>query len=141
MLFLLISRITGEPQLIVSGSEFSQIMYYLTKIVIVPLSSILFYVVLPSMILETVSALFFNSRAEIYTPLMVFSTVMLAAGQLGMSWAGISSAGFMIILYALIQSVACSVLYHRTQRIWLPIVLYAIVTALYYPLSGLLYLI
>ncbi|MGN0475428.1 MAG: hypothetical protein ACI4IJ_10085 [Acutalibacteraceae bacterium] len=141
VLFLLISRITGASQLIVSGSVLSQIMYYLTKIMIVPLSNIIFYVVLPSMLLEFASSLFFNSRAEIRIPLMIFSTVMLAAGQLGMSWAGISGAGFMITLYALIQSGVCSVVYHRTQRIWLPILIYALVTALYYPLSGLLYLI
>lgn len=141
VLFLLISRVTGEPQLIVSGSGFSQIMYYLTKVALVPASNILFYVVLPSMILETVSSLFFDSRAEICIPLMIFSTIMLAAGQLGMSWTGISNAGFMITLYALIQSAACSVLYHRTQRMWMPILLYALVTALYYPLSGLLYMI
>lgn len=141
VLFLLISRITGASQLIVSGSVLSQIMYYLTKIMIVPLSNIIFYVVLPSMILEFISSLFFNSRAEIRIPLMIFSTIMLAAGQLGMSWAGISGAGFMITLYALIQSGVCSILYHRTQRIWLPILIYALVTALYYPLSGLLYLI
>lgn len=141
VLFLLISRITGASQLIVSGSVLSQIMYYLTKIMIVPLSNIIFYVVLPSMLLEFASSLFFNSRADIRIPLMIFSTVMLAAGQLGMSWAGISGAGFMITLYALIQSGVCSVVYHRTQRIWLPILIYALVTALYYPLSGLLYLI
>lgn len=141
VLFLLISRITGDPQLIVSGSVLSQILYYLTKIMLVPLSNIIFYVVLPSMILEFVSSLFFDSRAEIRIPLMIFSTVMLAAGQLGMSWAGISGAGFMITLYALIQSGVCSVLYHRTQRIWLPTLIYALVTALYYPLSGLMYLI
>lgn len=141
VLFLLKSRILGEPQLIVSGTIFSQTLYYLTKICLVPCANILLFLVLPSAVIKNVLVLITDNRTQAEIPLIVATTVILTLGQLGMSWEGISGAGIAIAIYALIQSAVCSVIYHRTEIVWFPVLVYAGVTVLYYPLSWLLYLI
>lgn len=141
ILFLLKSRILGEPQLIVSGTIFSQVLYYLTKICLAPCANILLFVVLPSAIIKNILVLITDNKTQAEIPLIIATTVILTFGQLGMSWEGISGAGIAIALYALIQSAVYSVIYHRTEIVWFPVLVYAGVTVLYYPLSWLLYLI
>lgn len=141
VLFLLKSRIFGESQLIVGGTAISQILYYFTKLCLVPCANILLFLVIPSAIIKNILVLITDNKSQAEIPLIFATTIILTLGQLGMSWQGISSAGFAIVFYALIQSVAYSVIYHRTEVVWFPVLVYVGVTVLYYPLSWLLYLI
>ncbi len=141
VLLMLISRIFEGRSAAVSGSVFSQTMYYITKLAVVPFTNIMLYLVIPSAIIKIVITLVSDSDKKVELPLTVLTTVTLTLGMLGMSWDGIRNAGFLLSVYALIQSASYSVVYHRTNTIWRPVLLYIGVTALYYPLSYLLNLI
>ena len=141
VLLMLISRIFGGRAAGVSGSLFSQVMYYITKLAVVPFTNIMLYLVIPSAIIKIVVTLVSNSDKKVELPLTVLTTVTLTLGMLGMSWEGVRGAGWLLSVYALIQSASYSVVYHRTNTIWKPTLLYMGVTALYYPLSYLLNLI
>ena len=138
---MLISRIFGGRAAGVSGSLFSQVMYYITKLAVVPFTNIMLYLVIPSAIIKIVVTLVSNSDKKVELPLTVLTTVTLTLGMLSMSWEGVRHAGLLLAVYALIQSASYSVVYHRTNTIWRPTLLYMGVTALYYPLSYLLNLI
>lgn len=141
VLLMLVSRIFSGRAAGVSGSIFSQMMYYITKIGVIPFTNIMLYLVIPSAILRIVITLAANSDKKVELPLTVITTVILTLGMLGMSWTGVRGAGWLLSVYALIQSASYSVVYHRTNTIWKPTLLYTGVTALYYPLSYLLNLI
>lgn len=141
VLYALGSRLlVGRPEA-VTGSVFSQIMYYFTKIAVVPAANVLLFLVLPSAIMKILVTLASESHKRIELPLILTSTVTLTLGMLGMTWSGVKNAGWLLVGYALLQSAACSVLYHRTNNVRRVILLYAAVTALYYPLAWLLRLV
>lgn len=141
VLLMLISRFFGGRSAGVSGSLFSQVMYYITKLAVVPFTNIMLYLVIPSAIIKIVVTLVSNSDKKVELPLTVITTITLTLGMLGMSWDGVRNAGLLLAVYALVQSASYSVVYHRTNTIWRPTLLYMGVTALYYPLSYLLNLI
>ena len=61
VLLMLISRIFGGRAAGVSGSLFSQVMYYITKLAVVPFTNIMLYLVIPSAIIKIVVTLVSNS--------------------------------------------------------------------------------
>lgn len=137
-LFLLGSWLAGKSVELTSSPGMYPIVYYILKIFFVPLENIILFVAIPSQIIGHVAPFIFDSKKESELPLMISSTVILAAAQLGMTWSGIAGADIVIIVYGLIQSAACSVLYHRSGNVWVPTAVYSGVTVLYYLMSWLL---
>lgn len=138
VIFLLGSWFAGGSIELSSAPGMYEIVYYIMKIFIVPLENIILFVAIPSQIIEYISTFIFESRKQAERPLIVSSTVILAAAQLGLTWSSLVSADAVIIAYALIQSAVCSVLYHRSRNVWVPTAVYSGVTVLYYLMSWLL---
>lgn len=141
VIYLVVSRIFSGPFVPPSGGIFSQTMYYFTKLLLVPFTNVMLYLVLPSAILRIVLTLISETREKTELPLTVAGSVILVLGMLGMSWSGVRGAGFIIGFYAVVQAVAYSIIYHRTDTVWRPVVLYGGVTGTYYILAWLLSLI
>ena len=141
ILYLVLSRIFGSPFALPGGGIFSQVMYFLTKLFVVPFANVMLYLVLPSAIIKMILTLVSETREKTELPLTVVCSITMILGMLGISWSGLRTAGFLIVLYAIVQGVACSIVYHRTDTIWRPVLLYSGVTAVYYVLAFLLALI
>ena len=141
VIYLVLSRIFGSPFAMPGGGIFSQVMYFLTKLLVVPFANVMLYLVLPSAIIKMILTLISETREKTELPLTVVCSVTMILGMLGMSWSGLRTAGIPIILYAIVQGVAYSIVYHRTDTIWRPVLLYSGVTAVYYVLAFLLALI
>lgn len=139
LLFVVMSRILTGGDVGVRGSLLSRILYYVTKIGVLPLANVMLYLVIPSAVVRMILIFVSDTKEKTELPLTVAATVTLTLGMIGVSASGILGAGFAVLVYVLIQSAAYSVLYHRTNVIWPPVVLYAFVTALYYPVAALLH--
>ena len=77
-----------------------------------------------------------KERTEL--PLIIATTLIMTAGLLGITPNHIELYGNGIFAFTLMQSAACSLLYHRTNVIRAPILLYAGVSAFYLALAALL---
>ena len=141
VLYLVLSRIFSGPFTPPVGGIFSQVMYYITKLLIVPFAHVMLYLVVPSAIIKMILTLISHTREQTELPLTVAGSVILALGMLGMTWSDVKSAGFLIIFYVIVQAAAYSIIYHRTDTIWRPVLLYSGVTGTYYILAWLLSLI
>lgn len=141
LIYLVMSRLFGNPFAMPDGGIFSQVMYFITKLLVVPFANVMLYLVLPSAVIRMILTLISDTREKTEIPLTVASSVTMILGMLGMSWSGLRTAGFLIVLYAIVQGVAYSIVYHRTDTIWRPVLLYSGVTAVYYVLAFLLSLI
>lgn len=135
LIYLIISRIFNGVFSIPHGSLFSQTMYFITKLIVVPFANIMLYLVLPSAIVKMILTLLSETREKTELPLIVVSSVTMTLGMLGMSWDAIKSAGLLIAVYSAVQGIAYSIVYHRTDTIWRPVLLYSGVTAVYYVLA------
>ena len=141
VLYLVLSRIFDGSFVPPEGSAFATVMYYLTKLLRVPVVNIMLYLAIPSALLRMVLTPLSETRDKMYLPLTIAGALILTLGMLGMSWSGLRSAGFFIVMYAALQAAAYSVIYHRTDTVWRPVVLYMGVTGTYYILAWLLSLI
>ncbi len=135
LIYLVVSRIFDSPFSMPDGGMFSRVMYFVTKIFVVPSANVMLYLVLPSAIVKMILTLICDTREKTELPLTVVSSITMILGMLGMSWSEVKYAGLPIVLYVAVQGVAYSIVYHRTDTIWRPIMLYSGVTSVYYVLA------
>lgn len=121
-----------------SGSIFSQVMYYLTHLLLVPVTDVLLYLVIPSATVRMILLLIAESREKTELPQLLAGWCIMTFGLLGLSWNAVVMAGAWVIVYAVMQAGACSILYHRTDTVWRPIMLCFGLTGTYYIVSWLL---
>ncbi|MBQ5545581.1 MAG: hypothetical protein IIU00_07850 [Clostridia bacterium] len=123
-----------------TGSILSKSLYYFFMLTVVPTANVLLYLVLPSAIIRMILVLVSDTKEKTELPLIFAGTAIMTLGLLGIIPRSIENFGWIIFLFTLIQSAACSVLYHRTDTIWPVVLMYSGVSATYYILAALLHL-
>lgn len=122
----------------VSGTVLSRCLYYFNMIAVTPAANILLYLVLPSAVIRMLLTVVSDTKERAELPLTVVSTLIMALSLLGITFNHIETYGLAITFFTLIQSAACSLLYHRTNVIRYTILLYSGVSALYLLLAALM---
>ena len=138
ILYAVIGRFFGTGFTAPSGGILSLIVYYLHKLLLVPVTDVLCYLVIPSATVRFILMLIAETREKTELPLLLSGWCVMAFGLLGLSWNGVVLAGAWVILYQLMQAGACSILYHRTDTVWRPVMLYFGLTGTYYIVGWLL---
>ena len=138
LVYAVIHHLTAGGSFRVSGSILSQIFYYVTEIAVVPAANILLFLVLPSAVIQMLLTVVSDTKERTELPLIIATTLIMTAGLLGITPNHIELYGNGIFAFTLMQSAACSLLYHRTNVIRAPILLYAGVSAFYLALAALL---
>lgn len=122
----------------VPGSILSKCLYYFCIIAIVPAANVLMYLVLPAAIIRMLLVVVSDTKKRAELPATIASALVMTFAQLGVTPNHIQLYGAGIFIFTLIQSAACSFLYHRINVIRYTILLYSGVSALYLLLAGLL---
>ncbi len=138
VLYVVIHHFTSGGSFTVSGSLLSQILYYFTAIAVVPAANILLYLVLPSAVIRMLLTVISDTKERTELPLIIAGTLIMTFAMLGITPRHIDNFGAAIFVFTLIQSAACSLLYHRTNVIRYTVLLYAGVSGLYLALAALL---
>ncbi len=122
----------------VPGSILSKCLYYFCIIAIVPAANVLMYLVLPAAIIRMLLVVVSDTKKRAELPATIASALVMTFAQLGVTPNHIQLYGAGIFIFTLIQSAACSFLYHRINVIRYTILLYSGVSALYLLLAALL---
>ena len=122
----------------VPGSILSKCLYYFCIIAIVPAANVLMYLVLPAAINRMLLVVVSDTKKRAELPATIASALVMTFAQLGVTPNHIQLYGAGIFIFTLIQSAACSFLYHRINVIRYTILLYSGVSALYLLLAALL---
>ena len=122
----------------VPGSILSKCLYYFCIIAIVPAANVLMYLVLPAAINRMLLVVVSDTKKRAELPATIASALVMTFAQLGVTPNHIQLYCAGIFIFTLIQSAACSFLYHRTNVIRYTILLYSGVSALYLLLAALL---
>ena len=138
LLYVVIHHIVTGGSFRVTGSIFSQILYYFTMIAVMPAANVLLYLVLPSAVIRMLLTVVSDTKERAELPLTLVSAAVMTFGMLGITPGHIENYGAAVFSFALIQSAACSLLYHRTNVIRYTILMYAGVSALYLALAALM---
>ena len=122
----------------VPGSILSKCLYYFCIIAIVQAANVLMYLVLPAAINRMLLVVVSDTKKRAELPATIASALVMTFAQLGVTPNHIQLYGAGIFIFTLIQSAACSFLYHRINVIRYTILLYSGVSALYLLLAALL---
>ena len=138
VLYVVIHHFVSGSSFAVSGTVFSQILYYINMIAVVPAANVLLYLVLPNAMIRMLLVIVSDSRERAELPLAVSGTLIMAIAMLGITPNHIENYGAAVFAFALIQSAACSFLYQRTNVIRYTVLMYSGVSALYLGLTALM---
>lgn len=121
-----------------AGSVLSKVLYYVTMLAVVPAANILLFLVLPSALLRIVLTLLSDTSEKIELPLILMTTIIMSLALLGITPRNLENFGLPILLFTLLQSAVCSVVYHKTNVILYTVLVYSGVSGLYFALAALL---
>ena len=107
-------------------------------IALVPAANVLLFLVLPSAIIRMLLTVVSDTKERAELPLTIVSAFVMTVAMLGITPNHIENYGAAIFLFALVQSAACSLLYHKTNVIRFTILMYSGVSALYLALAFLM---